>query len=164
MKTRITWENFITYNQDARGIRYKFEDLCRQLFANENLLYNERFRYLHSNPNNPGIEIEPIFDEKNHRRISFQAKFFDGSTEYEQILHSAEQTVKYYAGKVDHIFLFCNKSLDINAKNFKRAKEILEKQSITLESVTDDAILDLVRKYPYLGLYYFGNHTISKKY
>ena len=164
MKTRITWESFITCNQDARGIRYKFEDLCRQLFANENLLYNERFRYLHSNPNNPGIEIEPIFDEKNHRKISFQAKFFDGSTEYEQILHSAEQTVKYYAGKVDHIFLFCNKSLDINAKKFKRAKEILEKQSITLESVTDDAILDLVRKYPYLGLYYFGNHTISKKW
>lgn len=29
---QITWEQFITVNNDARGVRYKFEDLCRQLF------------------------------------------------------------------------------------------------------------------------------------
>lgn len=29
---QINWESFSTYNQDARGIRFKFEDLCRQIF------------------------------------------------------------------------------------------------------------------------------------
>lgn len=32
---QITWEQFITVNNDARGVRYKFEDLCRQLFTYE---------------------------------------------------------------------------------------------------------------------------------
>ena len=30
---QITWERFITSNHDARGVRYKFEDLSRQLFT-----------------------------------------------------------------------------------------------------------------------------------
>ena len=30
---QITWEQFITSNNDARGVRFKFEDLCRQLFT-----------------------------------------------------------------------------------------------------------------------------------
>lgn len=32
---QINWECFSTYNHDSRGIRFKFEDLCRQLFINE---------------------------------------------------------------------------------------------------------------------------------
>lgn len=57
---QINWESFITYNQDSRGVRYKFEDLCRQLFINENLSDNMQYRYLHANPNNYGLEAEPI--------------------------------------------------------------------------------------------------------
>lgn len=33
MNTQISWDSFCTYNQDACGIRYKFKDFCRQLFA-----------------------------------------------------------------------------------------------------------------------------------
>lgn len=29
------WAQFRLYNPDPRGIEHKFEDLCRQLFANE---------------------------------------------------------------------------------------------------------------------------------
>ena len=57
---QITWEQFITSNHDARGVRYKFEDLCRQLFIYEFLSHNNKYKYVHSNPNNPGIESEPI--------------------------------------------------------------------------------------------------------
>ena len=35
IEMQINWESFATYNHDIRGIRFKFEDLCRQLFANE---------------------------------------------------------------------------------------------------------------------------------
>lgn len=75
IEMHINWESFAAYNHDARGIRFKFEDLCRQLFANENLTGNKQFRYLHANPNNHGLETEPIYDETNKRWIGFQAKF-----------------------------------------------------------------------------------------
>ncbi len=73
----VNWDSFKLYNQSAKGVRYKFEDLCRQLFANENLAGNKRYRHLHSNPNNPGLETEPIYDEVNKRWVGFQAKYFD---------------------------------------------------------------------------------------
>ena len=69
---QITWERFITNNNDARGVRYKFEDLSRQLFTYEFLSQNKLFKYVHSNPNNPGIESEPILDEVNNRYIGYQ--------------------------------------------------------------------------------------------
>jgi len=77
IEMQINWESFSTYNHDARGIRFKFEDLCRQLFANENLSGNKQFRYLHANPNNHGLETDPIYGEVNKRWIGFQAKFFE---------------------------------------------------------------------------------------
>ena len=83
IEMQINWESFATYNHDIRGIRFKFEDLCRQLFANENLSGNKQFRYLHANPNNHGLETEPIYDETNKRWIGFQAKFFDQDVHYE---------------------------------------------------------------------------------
>ena len=162
---RINWESFLTYNHDVRGVQFKFEDLCRQLFANENLSENKQFRYLHANPNNHGLETEPIYDEKNRRWIGFQAKFFDHNVKYKQIKDSAEKTVEYYTGKegnVDLIYLFCNKPIMSSSTGYQNAVECLRKANIEIQLITDTAILDLVRnKYPYLGLYYFGSHSIS---
>lgn len=168
IKMQINWENFTIYNQDARGIQFKFEDLCRQLFSKENLSGNKQFRYLHANPNNPGLETEPIYDEINKRWIGFQAKFFDKDVDYEQIKHSAEKTVEYYTGKkgiVNLVYLFCNKPITSTANGFRNVVEILKKANIDLQLITDTAILDLVRdKYPYLGLYYFGEHSIKREW
>lgn len=165
---RINWESFATYNHDAHGIRFKFEDLCRQLFANENLSGNRQFRYLHANPNNHGLETEPIYDEKNKCWIGFQAKFFDQDVKYDQIKHSAEKTVEYYTGKegiVDLVFLFCNKPITSTSEGYKNAIESLRKANIEIQLITDTSILDLIRnKYPYLGLYYFGNHSIQPEW
>ena len=72
---QINWESFKAFNQDAQGVRLKFENLCRQIFANENLSKNKEFRYLHANPNNYGIETEPIYDEMNQRWIGFTVFF-----------------------------------------------------------------------------------------
>lgn len=69
---QINWDTFKAINQDSRGAHLKFEDLCRLLFANENLSGNGQFRYLHSNPNDYGLEAEPIFDEKRNRWIGFR--------------------------------------------------------------------------------------------
>ena len=165
---QITWESFCTNNIDARGIRLKFEDLCRQIFINDNLSENQKFRYLHANPNNYGLETEPIFDEARQRWIGFQAKYFDNVVDYTQIEESFKKIIKYYTGKigyVNHVFLFSNKPITSTATGFVRACKMLEEKNITLELITDNAILDIVRaRYDYLGKYYFGNYTLTPEW
>ena len=165
---QINWESFRTFNQDSRGVRYKFEDLCRQLFVNENLSGNKQFRYLHSNPNNYGLETEPIYNEITQQWIGFQAKFFDDSVKYDQIKESSKKIVKYYTGKVgkvDLVYLFCNKPIKSTAPTFVDTISLLKKNNIDMQLITDTAILDLViSKYPYLGAYYFGNQTIQSEW
>jgi len=158
-----TWEKF-TRSNDTRGVRFKFEDLCRQLFTNEFLSENKKTRIVHCNPNNAGLESDPVYDETNQRWIGYQAKFFDDRPGYDQILHSAEKTVEHYAGRVDHVFLYSNKQLSVNAGDYKKALDILANNNITLELITGDSILDQVRKYPYLASYYFDSHSISSEW
>ncbi len=158
---QITWDYFRINNNNSESISFKFEDLCRQLFMNEFLSGNKVYRYVHSIPNNPGIESEPIYDEVNERWVGYQAKYFDNKVGYEQILHSAEEIVKFYRKKVNHVFLFCNKSITVTAPNYKKAVNILAAEDITIEPITNNTILDLVRKYPYLGTYYFGEYSLD---
>ena len=162
---QINWESFKTTAQSASGVRIKFENLCRQLFMNENLTGNKQVKYLHANPNNPGIETEPIFDETTQQWIGFQAKFFDGTVDYDQIKHSAVETVEHYTGKdgrVDLIYLFSNKPISSVAHGYVETVNLLKGNNIEIQLITDNAILDLVRnKYPYLGLCYFGNYSLD---
>lgn len=161
---QITWEQFVTCNNDARGVRYKFEDLSRQLFTYEFLSQNKKHKYVHSNPNNPGIESEPILDEENDRYIGYQAKFFDKDADYNQIKESAEKAVKHYKGRLDVIYLFCNKALTTTCDGYKDIEKMLSDANIVLQLITDTTILDLVRKYPFLGKYYFDDHNISHEW
>ncbi len=164
MAAIISWEQFLTCNIDIRGIQFKFEDLCRQLFVNEFLTENKKQRHLHCNPNNPGLEAEPIYDEKNERWIGYQAKFFEKNTDYSQIMDSVENIVKYYKEKVEHVYLFCNKALTTNCDSYINIVKKLEEVGITLEPITDVTILDMVRKYSYLGLYYFDQNFLNIKW
>lgn len=158
---QITWEQFITSNNDARGVRYKFEDLCRQIFTLEFLSHNKINKYLHSNPNNAGIESEPILNEENNKYIGYQAKFFENAVDYGQIKESAEKAVKHYLGQLDCIYLFCNKALTTTCSGYRNVKKVLDDAGIELILITDTTILDLVRKYPLLGRYYFDDHGIT---
>ena len=119
---QINWDSFKMHNHDTKGIRLKFEDLSRQLFINENLLGNKRYRYLHANPNNAGLETEPIFDEVNQRWVGFQAKYFDGDVDYSQIKHSARETIEHYTGQdgiVELVYLFCNQPINKTTRAIK---------------------------------------------
>ena len=162
---QISWDSFKLFNIDSRGIRMKFEDLCRQLFSNEMFANNTQFKYLHANPNNCGLETEPVFDENHNEWIGFQAKFFDNAVDYKQIYHSAEKTVEYYCGKLNKIYLFCNKPITETSNSYKAVVKLLNDNGIDIQLITDEAILDRVRdKYPYLALYYFGNHQIQMEW
>lgn len=161
MLYKLTWEQFKETIVDDKGIRIKFENLCRQLFVNEYLSKNKKIKTVHSNPNNPGIEAEPVYDESNNRWIGFQAKFFEDKISYNQISHSIEKAVEYYGNKIDYIVLYSNKPLSMKAKKYIEIKNLLDSKNITLEIITDESILDLVRRYEYLAKYYFGVHLIS---
>ena len=78
----ITWSQFEANNPNTQSA---FENMCRFLF---NAFFFAGKGLFHSDPNNPGIEIVPIFHKESGKMISFQAKYFS-SVDYSQIKHSA---------------------------------------------------------------------------
>lgn len=152
----ITWAQFGVCNDDQR---IAFEDMCRQLFACE---FVSDGVLPHTNPNNPGVEVEPVLesqheDGKPQKLISFQAKYFETSVDYKQIQDSAEKTVKYYSGKLDVVYLFCNKTLNTDCQGYKKTIDILTASGIELVPISDREVLDLARKHSRVGNYYFRN-------
>lgn len=157
----ISWSQFKICCKDNNGIKLRFEDLCRQLFEHEFLQKNQ---YLHNNPNNPGIESEPIYDKKNKRWIGYQVKHFDNNVSYSKIEKSMQETVDNYKGKLDCVYIFCNKPLKSDCKSFEKISLMLADAKMTYELITDNMILDLVRKYPDLEKYYFNSHTLCQEW
>ena len=101
-KNDITWAQFEVCNANPQRA---FENMCRWLF---NEFFFSGRAILHSEPNNPGVEVIPVYHEDSKKRISFQAKFFS-EMDYEQIKHSAQTAVNHYAGELDVVYLYCNK-------------------------------------------------------
>lgn len=157
----ITWEQFKVCGKNPLGLRYDFEDLCRLLFEYEFVSNGD---FLHSNSNQTGIEVEPYFHVKTNKRISFQAKFFENKVDYNQIFNSAKKIVKYYNGKLDRVYLFCNKALTNNSSGYLKTKKILNESCIELVPVCNTAILDLVHRYPKIGTYFFNIHNIDHEW
>ena len=107
---KITWEQFAVCNDDKTTA---FEDLSRQLFYYE---FIKQTNVPHSNHNNPGVEVdpelEPIHEDGSKRRlVSFQAKFFENKIQWGKFRESSEKAIQNYEGKLDHIYLFCNKTI-----------------------------------------------------
>ena len=69
-----------------------------------------------------------------------------------------ELIVKHYRGKVEQVYLYCNKPL--KSESLYETNKILDDAGIKLELITDNAILDLVRDYPALGFYYFDTQSL----
>lgn len=158
MSDKITWENFLAIHGQENA-RNKFEDLCRQLFEYELLI--DKHEPLHSNPNNPGIEVEPVFNPKTKEMISFQAKFFDKAVNYTLFKNSAIITVKHYAGILTHVYLFSNIAISTERHEYDEILSIFEAANIKVSLFSDKKILDAVRKYDFLANYYFENHNLS---
>lgn len=67
----LTWKHFSELNEDTAT---SFENLCRALFLRRECADGV---ILHSNPNHPGVEVNPVLSRNGNESISFQAKFFD---------------------------------------------------------------------------------------
>ena len=152
---KLSWEQFNAVNEDRRTA---FEDLCRQLFK---YTYFDSKTCFHANPNNPGIEIEPLYSEITKNRISYQSKYFDSSVSYQQIKDSVEKIVKYYIGQIDAVYLYCNCKINTATKSYQNIKDILDKANISIVLVCDNAILDQAFEFPRLAMAYFHKHRLD---
>lgn len=154
---KVTWAQFETCNANKREA---FEQLCRWLF---NEFFFDGKELLQSNPNNPGIEVNPVFHNASNKKISFQAKYFD-SVDYEQIKASAQMAVKHYAGSLDVIYLYCNKDVTVTAKAYKSILGVLKPAGIDLVPITNQEILNQVMKNETMCWHYFDQVMLSSKW
>lgn len=156
-KKVITWSQFEICNADKRNA---FESMCRLLFKHT---YLNNINTYHSNSNNPGVEIEPVLTESG-KRISFQSKYFEklDSSCYLQIQHSADRAIKFYSGKLDVFYLYCNLDLATTSKTYVKTVNDLKNHGIQLVLISNNTILDQVIEEPAIALYYFLTHNLDE--
>ena len=133
----ISWSRFEECNSNTTTA---FEGMCRALFKKHFL---DEHDVIHSNPNNPGVEILPVKQKETGKRISFQAKYFT-TMDYDQIKQSAEMTIKHYSNQIDVVYLYCNKDVTTTSKSYTAIKELLGRNNIEIISITNNTILDQV--------------------
>lgn len=150
----ISWAQFEMFNDNRTDA---FEEMCRDLFICE---YLKDSNNPHADHNNPGVEVVPILepsrdDGQPQRYISYQAKYFENNISDAQIAHSLKEAVDHYTGRLDTIYLFCNKVISTGTQRYEKYVKILSPANIKLELVTNKDIFALVRKYPRVADYYF---------
>lgn len=105
--------------------------------------------------------LEPPRDNGLPQRlVSFQSKHFDqGAVDYSKIQESAKMAVKHFKGKLDLIYLFCNKTITTTSQGFKTTQTILSAAGIELQPVSNTELLDLICQYPDIYNYFFQPRT-----
>lgn len=155
---KLSWRYFEQLHADKKTV---FENLCRSLFKRE-LCYPETI--LHSDNNHPGVEVAPVIAKDGHTKISFQAKHFDNRIGYAQIEKSTDEVVKHFAGKLDIIYLYCNKDITETSESYKKIKKKLADVGISIKLITGQTILDQAMNYPSILSCYFGLDSLDDKW
>lgn len=150
------------YGESEQSIQLKFEHLCKCLFLKEVQKFEPSITYLHSNPNHPGIETDPVFNKNTNEWIGFQAKFFQSNVDYKQIENSVDEIIKNLKDfKLNVLYLYCNKKVGTKSQAYKRILGKLDKNNIRIELICDENIVDLAKDYKELGYYFFGWRYIN---
>lgn len=151
----LSWAQFEVCNKNQQEA---FEKMCRWLF---NVKFFDGKALLHSNPNNPGVEVMPQLCIASNKRISFQSKYFSGDVDYSQIKHSAEMTIKHYKGQIDIIYLYCNKDVTTLCKQYVNIENLLNNANIEIIPVCNQTILEQIMSNDSIAWYYFNQTTLS---
>lgn len=152
---KINWPRFEAYNPNLTD---SFESLSRIIFKSRFL---PEGTLLHSNPNNPGIEVEPAIEKNTEKRVSFQSKYFTSRVDYDQIKKSAEKIIKYYNGQIDKVYLFSNKTINTASQQYQGIQKMLADYGIELVLFVDKEILDMVLETPMLQAAFFCHTAFS---
>lgn len=155
MKNLLNWSQFEVSNINTTD---SFENLCRNIFKRQFFTKDTIFR---SNPNHVGTEIDPLFSNVTNSIISFQAKYLS-KNDYSQIKKSTDKVINEYKDKLDTLYLYCNRDLDIDSKGFFNIKKSLNEANIKIKLITNNEILDQVLIHKDLYSYYFKKHSLDK--
>ena len=156
----IRWDSFQYHTEDKQST---FEELCRRLFTAK---YLKNTVVPHTDPNLAGIEVQPVLeparaDGKPSQYISFQSKYTGSlSSAYTKFKESAEKTVKYFNGKLDRVYLFCNQSLSTASSQYKMIAKILDDVNMEAVLVCGTDLLDLIKEYPEIANDYFPAKSV----
>ena len=154
----LTWEHFEDVNPNKRE---SFENLCRSLFYRTKIADGQ---ILHSDPNHPGVEVAPVLSKDKGEMVSFQAKYFDDGIGYDQIKSSINKAVAHYTGKLDTIFLYCNKDITTSCQSYKTIETIAANAGMKIIPVTGQSILDEAMNFPQILACYFGLDCIGREW
>ena len=154
----LTWSHFEQLHSDKK---IAFENLSRSLFLRE--LCKEG-TILHSDHNHPGVEVAPVLAKDGRTKISFQAKHFDNAIGYAQIKKSVNEAIAHYAGKLDIIYLYCNKDITETCDSYKEITKLLSLEGIKMELVTGQTILDQAMNFPPVLSCYFGLDSLDDEW
>lgn len=152
----ISWAQFEVCNANQQ---VSFENMCRWLF---NVTFFDGKALLHSDPNNPGIEVLPELCLTSNKNISFQSKYFSTNVDYSQIKKSAKKAIEHYSGKLDIIYLYCNKDVTTSCKQYSDIESKLNEANIEIIPVCNQTILEQVMSNESIAWYYFNQITLSK--
>lgn len=155
---KLHWSTFEMINNNTTQA---FENMCRLLFQQQFL---SKDTILNSKPNHPGIEVHPVEHSETGNIISFQSKYFKYRTDYSQIKSSMDQVIKHYSKELDIVYLYSNTEINQDAKSFIEIVESLEEHGITIELITNNAILDLIRDKPIIVTQFFNKNFLDKSW
>ena len=148
MKNSLTWDNFQHNNEKTTDA---FESLSRALFKAE---FCPEQTVLHSDPNHPGVEAEPVVI-KNGKRASFQAKYFEKNVKYDKIEDSMNKVIQWIAGEIDEVYFFCNSNIKRSCDSFQRIEKKLSEQNLQIVIVSNEEILEIESRYDHIKQAYF---------
>ena len=156
---KINWNFFKCYNENYTD---DFENLTRVIF--KRLVLKDKNAILEKVSNHPGFEAEPY--EVNSKKYAFQSKFFESlnNSSYSQLADSLE---KGLSSKVDYIYIFSNKDIDLDyesCEKFKRIIDSFRNNNVEINKICNDEIIDLIQfnpDYSDLKSIYFNEHKIS---
>ncbi|CAM4124696.1 hypothetical protein [Jeotgalicoccus halotolerans] len=154
----LNWSTFEIVNNNTTQA---FENMCRLLFQQQFL---SKDTILNSKPNHPGIEVSPVEHSDTGNIISFQSKYFKYRTDYSQIKSSMDQVIKHYSEDLDTVYLYSNTEINKDAKSFIKIVELLEEHGITIELITNNAILDSIRDKPIITTQFFNKNFLDKSW
>lgn len=153
----VTWAKF---EENNPNVDEAFEDMCGMLFFHS---FCSKQSFMHANHNNPGVEIEPILSKDGKTRISYQAKYLT-ETDYSKFQKSAEMTVKHYAGKLDVVYMYCNRNLTTTSQGYKKIEKTLEGAGMKLIPITNRAIINEVLEYQIVANAFFNIPMLNEKW
>jgi hypothetical protein len=138
--TGITWDSFKYHNSANKPDA--FEEMCRRLFVFRFCPKDTTFP--HNNSNQCGVEILPVIGNDS-KKISFQAKFFDGNIDYSQIEHSVDVTIKNFVNELEIYYIYCNKNITTTSKLYKKISDKLNNVGITPILICNEEILIYIK-------------------